>query len=99
MLSRGTRLTDCAARLGGEEFAVVLAGTGMAGALLKAERIREEIEARSLEEVGRVTVSAGLALCPEDGTDEASLVRAADRRLYLAKTSGRNRVCWEDEEG
>jgi diguanylate cyclase (GGDEF)-like protein len=98
VLRRGTRLTDCAARLGGEEFGVVLTGTDWAGAILKAERFREEVASHPLEGIGTVGISAGIALCPGDGMDETSLVRAADRRLYLAKDGGRNRVCWKDEE-
>jgi diguanylate cyclase (GGDEF)-like protein len=96
---RGRRETDLAARLGGEEFALVLPGTDLAGAVRAAERIRRELSSTRLEPAGVVTVSIGIACCPADGSRDPELVRVADARLYAAKTAGRNRVCAEAPPG
>jgi diguanylate cyclase (GGDEF)-like protein len=93
---RGRRETDLAARLGGEEFALLLPGTDRAGAVRAAERIRRELASTALEPAGIVTISIGIACCPADGAREPELVRAADARLYAAKAAGRNRVCAAD---
>jgi diguanylate cyclase len=93
-LKRARRETDVAARLGGEEFALILPGTNLPGAVQVAERIRSFLEASEVPGVGTVTVSIGVATCPEDGSDETVVMRAADDRLYAAKTNGRNQVCY-----
>ncbi|PWW23743.1 diguanylate cyclase (GGDEF)-like protein [Geodermatophilus normandii] len=94
-LSGAVRDGDTAARLGGEEFVVVLPGAGREQALVRAEQVRREVAAgRHLldgETVG-VTVSVGVAVCPADGTSAAALLEAADRALYTAKATGRDRV-------
>lgn len=86
---------DLAARYGGEEFAVVLPGTDAAGAMVLAEKIRLAVEQLQLVqesgELSRVTISIGVsALVPSLGELPAELIAAADRALYLAKSSGRN---------
>jgi diguanylate cyclase (GGDEF)-like protein len=89
------RSIDVAARYGGEEFVAYLPETADAGAAHAAERIRMAIEEHrfSLDEaVVRVTLSVGVALFPEHGRDIPSLVGCADRALYRAKESGRNRL-------
>jgi diguanylate cyclase (GGDEF)-like protein len=89
---------DVAARLGGEEFAVLLPGTDRAGAVTFAERVRRAVE-RGPWPLRPVTVSIGIATfdpgCREAGRQ---LVEAADRALYRAKQAGRNRVvpAWSD---
>jgi len=93
-LRRGRRDTDLAARLGGEEFALLLPGTDLPGAVKAAERIRRELAESTVPGVGTVTISLGVATCPEDGQTEDDLVRVADERLYAAKSGGRNRVCY-----
>jgi diguanylate cyclase (GGDEF)-like protein len=90
------RVGDVSARYGGEEFISYLAETDTAGAELGAERVRSEIEAFPfvLDEVSiHVTISIGIAIAPKDGEDIKTLVAAADRALYRAKDTGRNRVC------
>jgi diguanylate cyclase (GGDEF)-like protein len=91
---RGRRETDLAARLGGEEFALLLPGSDLTGAVAAAERIRQDLVDSPLPSVGTVTVSLGVATCPADGAREDDLIRIADERLYAAKAGGRNRVCW-----
>ena len=91
------RSEDLAARMGGEEFAILLPNTGLRGAIAVAEAIRKTVAAQRLAHLGglphSVTVSCGVhALVPVDGMAPQALVDAADRALYLAKSSGRNRV-------
>jgi diguanylate cyclase (GGDEF)-like protein len=92
-IRRGGRETDMAARLGGEEFALLLPGTDAVGAVKAAERIRKALASTSIPTVGTVTVSMGVATAPEDAAAEEELVRVADARLYAAKARGRNQVC------
>jgi diguanylate cyclase (GGDEF)-like protein/PAS domain S-box-containing protein len=97
------RSTDLVARFGGEEFAIILPDTDEMGAAALGERIREEIEGRKAphrgNEYGRITISAGCAsLLPVRGTSSRQLIDAADKALYRAKSSGRNRVMRATEE-
>ena len=95
ILTHQLRKSDLAARFGGEEFAVLLASTEHTGAQHLAEKVRAEIENGRLVYDGArlgVTVSIGVAVWPVDGRDPEALVAAADRALYAAKESGRNRV-------
>jgi diguanylate cyclase (GGDEF)-like protein len=91
------RSDDLAARLGGEEFAILLPNTGLRGAIAVAEAIRKSVAAHRMTHVAgashSVTISCGVhAVVPVEGMSVAELMDAADRALYLAKTSGRNRV-------
>jgi diguanylate cyclase (GGDEF)-like protein len=93
---RQVRAIDLPARLGGEEFAVLLPGSDEQAARAAAERLRSAIAACQIvhqETVLRVTVSIGVACYPEDGHSGELLLRAADRALYQAKRAGRDRVC------
>lgn len=90
VIEAGLRTGDVVARLGGEEFAMLLPETDVAGALLVAERIREQVAALVIPEVGRVTMSVGVAAAPDNAVDRDSLIEAAERALYLAKREGRN---------
>ncbi len=95
LIARQARRTDCLARYGGDEFAVVLTESTRAGAEIFAERLRGNAEQTRFELDGRsfpVTLSIGVAIWrPEIGTPEA-FVNAADVALYAAKAAGRNRV-------
>ena len=96
------RATDLAARLGGEEFVLLLPDTDATGACLVAERIRQGFEQTEPGEtnlaVGQITVSIGGATeIPKPDKDPASLLAEADRMLYRAKEEGRNRVEWRTE--
>jgi diguanylate cyclase (GGDEF)-like protein len=96
-LTAHLRTGDLVSRYGGEEFLVILPDTPPAGAMQVAERLREAVAAiTGLPKA--VTVSIGLAACHQDETT-ASLVSRADAALYLAKTSGRNRVTMSDDGG
>ena len=91
-LRTGRRENDMVARLGGEEFAILLPATDGAGAVQAAERVRRFLEGCELEPLGCITVSMGVATLPEEAEEEEALILLADRRLYAAKEGGRNRV-------
>jgi diguanylate cyclase (GGDEF)-like protein len=93
---RELRAEDLMARYGGEEFALLVRATPRSGAARLAERIREAVAAHIVIASGEginVTLSAGCATlsCLETRSPER-LVELADRRLYIAKNGGRNRV-------
>lgn len=92
MLTRVSRDNDMAARLGGEEFALLLAGVDGGKAAAAAERLRGILTEQTIEEVGNVSVSIGVAACPAHADSERTLYSASDRALYVAKNEGRNRV-------
>jgi diguanylate cyclase (GGDEF)-like protein len=88
---------DAVARIGGEEFAVLLVHTAGHGAGVVAETLRSAVEGLGLEHAGsgygRVTISLGVAsTIPDRGSRPERLLAAADRALYEAKAAGRNRV-------
>lgn len=91
-LQQMSRDNDTAARLGGEEFALLLAGADAERAISAAERLRERVKAEALEGIGRVTISLGVASCPAHALNERELYAASDRALYSAKRAGRDRV-------
>lgn len=85
------RESDIFARIGGEEFVIILPETGEELSLEIAERIRKNIEKHPFESVKQVTISIGLVRHrPEEGLEE--LLKRVDSALYTAKNSGRNRV-------
>lgn len=87
-----SRDNDTAARLGGEEFALLLAGVDDARALAAAERLRHVVSATPVEDVGTVTISLGVAACPSHAKSERTLYAASDTALYRAKHEGRDRT-------
>lgn len=90
------RASDTLARIGGEEFALILPDTGSEEARQLADEIRESIGRESFrlgDEDLRITLSAGVATWQPSMDNTSDLLRAADRQLYEAKSSGRNRVC------
>jgi diguanylate cyclase len=91
-LSKVSRDNDTAARLGGEEFALLLSGIDVEKATTAAERLRIVLAATAVEGVGHVTVSIGVAGCPASASAERSLYAASDAALYVAKNKGRNQV-------
>ena len=100
-LRESVRDSDQIARIGGEEFAILLIRADRELALSIAERLRNRIDDLVLEEdpplpIG-LTASLGVAFLREDGDDPKSLMRAADRALYTAKRLGRNRLVLASE--
>jgi diguanylate cyclase (GGDEF)-like protein len=91
LLRRTVRAYDIVVRWGGEEFLLVLPGVDLDVARVLAERIRVAIEALETDGIGHVTVSAGVARFEND-YDFVSTLKTADRRLYQAKSGGRNTV-------
>lgn len=93
VLKKNARSIDLAARFGGEEFAVLLPGIDIDGALIAAERIREAIEETPVEGVGTVTASLGISTYLRHTEDLGELLELADQAMYDAKQKGRNQVC------
>ncbi len=85
-----SRDNDTAARLGGEEFALLLAGADCEKAVAAAERLRLAVAAQPLDEAGLITISLGVAACPSHAQAERTLYAASDEALYRAKREGRN---------
>jgi len=94
LVRRSLRLHDVPGRYGGEEFGVVLPGTGVEGAETLAERIRARIESAVLEprNAVRATLSIGVAAFDTLDAGHMEWIARADRALYAAKESGRNRT-------
>ena len=92
VLCESKRQIDSAARVGGEEFALILPDTPQDGAFVLAERLRCALRDEFAEDSVPITISFGLATYPLHGETAASLLRAADEALYAAKDSGRNRT-------
>lgn len=96
-----SRTEDTVARIGGEEFALLLPDTNRLGTAVLAERIRSAIEREQFitgDKIVPITVSIGIAtfgVDPADSIDQ--LLGVADNRLYMAKNAGRNRICVNDE--
>ena len=96
MLGKNSRASDVPCRYGGDEFLVLLVGMDAAAGADAAERLRATVAAATVEsdlEHVRVTISVGVACAPADERVELpELIERADRALYKAKQSGRNRV-------
>lgn len=90
------RPSDIGCRYGGEEFVIVMPDTKLDVALKRANQLREYISQQATDyykgQFGTVTVSCGVAIYPEHGSDSSDLFIKADKALYQAKKNGRNRV-------
>ncbi len=96
MSKQGLRQVDLVGRYGGEELGIVLPETAKEGARQAGEKLRKEIERynfKAYDEVTKITVSVGVATFPDDASNREELIEKADRALYKAKATGRNKVC------
>jgi diguanylate cyclase (GGDEF)-like protein/PAS domain S-box-containing protein len=107
VLQAGLRRLDMLARLGGEEFAVLLPATQMPGALELAERLRLAVEKNPAvlrDQMGQpgktvaYTISIGVAVLDANAPSADDVLKRADHAMYQAKSTGRNRVCAEQSE-
>ncbi len=101
LIGRSLRSQDVAGRVGGEEFCVILPGANLAQATEVAERIRLKLNEKEMliarSTTVRISASLGVSSSEETGDyDFEQLQSLAERRLYIAKQAGRNRVCASD---
>lgn len=97
LMRRTAREMDVVTRYGGEEFCLVLPGTGKKESVFVGERIRRMIDSETFPgehhlPLGRLTISLGISCFDEDAGDADRLIHAADLALYRAKALGRNRL-------
>jgi len=92
VLKQNARSIDVPARIGGEEFNVLLPGVDSKGAMIAAERIRKAIEATPIETVGTITASLGVATFLEHANNIEELLELTDQAMYNSKRNGRNQV-------
>ena len=102
-VTQSMRETNLTARLGGEEFVVLLPDTGAEACQVVAERIRKAVSHMSMPQVKDkplppVTVSLGIAVYPEHGGTMEEMLHSSDRALYESKRAGRNRTTLYVEE-
>lgn len=92
VLKANARSVDVPARIGGEEFDVLLPGIASDGAMIAAERIRSAIEKTEIETIGHITGSLGVATYFEHTENVDELLEFTDQAMYTSKRNGRNRV-------
>ncbi len=91
-LKSNARSIDVVARMGGEEFNILLPGVDSEGGMIAAERIRKAIESRKIDTIGHVTASIGVATYLEHSDNIQELLELTDQAMYISKKNGRNRV-------
>ena len=92
VLKNNARSIDIAARMGGEEFNLILPAVDIEGGCIAAERIRKAIESIELEKIGHITARLGVATYPDQSDDLEELLELTDQAMYESKRNGRNRV-------
>jgi len=103
ILKASCREVDLVARYGGEEFAIILPETYKEKAYSSAERIRKLTANHPFyyadkKPPKRITISIGVSSFPQDASRKDTLIACADKALYAAKETGRNRVCMFSRE-
>jgi len=93
MLKQSSRSVDLPARYGGEEFCLLLPNTDIEMAEQSAERLRRLINDTDIQGPGKISASLGVATYPLHADEPDALFQRADEALYVAKQTGRNRVC------
>ena len=91
------RNTDVVYRLGGEEFAIVIASRSPESAERLAHRLVERVEATEFDPAGRITISVGLARGPEHAMNPRELIACAEAAMMTAKARGKNQIVLYDE--
>ena len=92
VLKKNARSIDTAARMGGEEFNVILPGVDSKGAIIAAERIRKALESEKLDTIGHITASIGVATFFEHSDNIEDILELTDQAMYQSKRNGRNQV-------
>ncbi|WP_051206867.1 GGDEF domain-containing protein [Pseudidiomarina sediminum] len=92
LIRRHLKGTDTVARWGGEEFVCLLPETNEPQGLRVADKIRRQVAAHKFEVVGRITISIGVAQYQRDDHNIDAVIERADKALYRAKQTGRNKV-------
>ncbi len=92
ILKSNARSIDIPARIGGEEFDILLPGISTEGAYAASERIRKAIESTEIETIGHITGSLGVATFLEHTNDAEELLELTDQAMYTSKRNGRNQV-------
>ncbi|UCD46792.1 MAG: GGDEF domain-containing protein, partial [Deltaproteobacteria bacterium] len=104
ILRQSVRSSDIVARFGGEEFVVIMTSASKDQAFSFGENLRKTIESTTFKIPGKdsplpMTISGGLATFPRDGETTADLLQVADKALYKAKQTGRNKIVLTEEFG
>lgn len=101
-MKKTVRKDDVICRYGGEEFSILMTDATEEVTIKRAENLRRQVEAMQIDyrdaELPPVTLSIGIAVYPKSGDTAPGLIEAADRALYKAKNSGRNRIVVSESE-
>lgn len=92
VLKKNARSIDTAARMGGEEFNLILPGVESSGAMIAAERIRKALEEEKLDTIDHITASIGVATFLEHSDNIEDILELTDQAMYQSKRNGRNQV-------
>ncbi|PSD34147.1 GGDEF domain-containing protein, partial [Acinetobacter radioresistens] len=92
LIQENFRKEDLCCRYGGEEFIVVIPNNNKQEIYESAERFRRIVEAFEINNVGRITISIGIASWPDSAEEFTQVLKIADNNLYYAKNNGRNQI-------
>ncbi|MEP6892839.1 MAG: HD domain-containing phosphohydrolase [Gaiellaceae bacterium] len=97
LLCSVARVDDHVCRVGGEELAVIMPGSGASAAVALADRLNEQLRVREIAPVGAITVSVGIAECPRHARSGRELIARAEGAMMSAKMSGKNQIAVHDD--